>query len=806
MRCLGKFVGMLFIASLAACSNGRGSLEGGENQTNTSGFTVGGAVTGIEGSGLVLQVNSGGDLSVSANGAFAFASPIANGTAYEVTIRSQPVSPAQTCAVSSGVGRIAGTNITNVAVVCTPGSSSFTVGGSVGGLTGSGLILRNNSVEDLPIASDSEFIFPTTIATGAAYSVTVAAQPTNPAQTCTVEDGSGVMSTADVTSVRVICSTSAFTIGGTVSGLTSLGLKLRNNAEVLTIGADGQFTFLSTIASGASYAVSVEAQPQNQNCVVQNGSGTVQDMTISDVAVTCATNVYTIGGSITGLAPSARVVLRMRVAGETVNNTATRNGVFAFERSLANGIGYVVDVETQPDSPAQDCTVANAAGIISGANVTGVAVTCITRRFTISGEVSGLQGSGLILQLNGANDLPIASNGSFTFDGPLDSGARYDVTVASNPSNFAQTCTVQQGTGTVGSGNVRGVRVTCALNRYSIGGTVSGLLGDVLVLQNNGDDPVEIATGGGAFTFAAQIASGGAYNVTVRTSPSNPTQACTISNGAGTVGAAAVTNIAVSCATSSFTIGGTVTGLAGSGLVLRNNGGDDRSISANGTFTFATTVPSGAGYSVSVATPPTTPLQNCTVTSGSGVVGGGNVTGVQINCTTIGFLVGGSVSGLAGTGLILQDNGVNDLPIAADGAFAFSNSLAPSEPYNVTVSRQPLTPSQTCAVSNGSGAIGNADVTSVAVACTTNSFTVSGTVSGLLGFGLILRVNDAPDLRALNGGFSFPTPVLSGTIYSVIVARQPNPLPFLPPQICVVTNGNGTMGAAGVTDVTVSCR
>ena len=60
--------------------------------------------------------------------------------------------------------------------------------------------------------------------------------------------------------------------------------------------------------------------------------------------------------------------------------------------------------------------------------------------------VDGLQGSGLVLRLNGGNDLSIASSGSFTFDAPLDSGARYEVTVAAQPVNLPQTCTVQHGT------------------------------------------------------------------------------------------------------------------------------------------------------------------------------------------------------------------------------------------------------------------------------------------------------------------------------------------------------------------------
>ena len=147
-RNLGLVVCAAWLA--AACSNGRGSVE---TDGQTAAFTVGGSVTGLQGAGLVLQINGAGDLPVSANGAFTFAGSMANGAAYDVTIRTQPANPAQTCAVSSGAGRITGANVSNVAVVCTTGSTAFTVGGAVTGLVGSGLVLRNNGVEDLPITA-----------------------------------------------------------------------------------------------------------------------------------------------------------------------------------------------------------------------------------------------------------------------------------------------------------------------------------------------------------------------------------------------------------------------------------------------------------------------------------------------------------------------------------------------------------------------------------------------------------------------------------------------------------------------------
>jgi 6-phosphogluconolactonase (cycloisomerase 2 family) len=138
--------------------------------------------------------------------------------------------------------------------------------------------------------------------------------------------------------------------------------------------------------------------------------------------------------------------------------------------------------------------------------------------------------------------------------------------------------------------------------------------------------------------FATKLAAGTAYAVSVLTQPTGPSQTCSVTNASGAVSTSDVTNIAVSCTTKTYGVGGTVTGLSGSGLVLRDDGGDDLSVSGNGAFSFATAVASGAAYSVIVSTQPTNPVQNCTVTNGtgSGTVDNTNVTSVEVTCAAIG--------------------------------------------------------------------------------------------------------------------------------------------------------------------------
>src|SRR6478752_7648058 len=69
-----------------------------------------------------------------------------------------------------------------------------------------------------------------------------------------------------------------------------------------------------------------------------------------------------------------------------------------------------------------------------------------------------------------------------------------------------------------------------------------------------------------------------------------------------------------------YTVGGEVSGLAGSGLVLVNNGGDKLTVSANGPVTFASALAEGGGYRVTVLAQPTSPTQTCVVSGGSGTV------------------------------------------------------------------------------------------------------------------------------------------------------------------------------------------
>ena len=78
---------------------------------------------------------------------------------------------------------------------------------------------------------------------------------------------------------------------------------------------------------------------------------------------------YSVGGTITGLQGS--VTLRNNGTDGLTLNTS---GEFIFSTRLSDGASYNVDLQAQP--AGQICTIDNGSGVIAGANVTNVLITC----------------------------------------------------------------------------------------------------------------------------------------------------------------------------------------------------------------------------------------------------------------------------------------------------------------------------------------------------------------------------------------------------------------------------------------------
>ena len=242
-----------------------------------------------------------------------------------------------------------------------------------------------------------------------------------------------------------------------------------------------------------------------------------------------------------------------------------------------------------------------------------------------------------------------------------------------------------------------------------------------------------------------------------------------------------------------FSVGGSVTGLAGTGLVLANNGTDTVAVAADGGFKFAAQLPSGGNYAVTVKAEPANPTQACVVTNGAGTVASSDITNVGVICTTQMFPVSVVVKGLAGSGLVLQNNSADDLAVAASGQVQFSGTVASGDPYDVTVKTQPANPAQTCSVSGGSGTVTSSAVTSIVVSCDTLSLSLLaghlGGIGNIDGSGTGARFNQPSGSGIDASGNLYVADSFNNTVRKITPAG-------------VVTTFAGMAGVSGAADGT----
>jgi uncharacterized repeat protein (TIGR03803 family) len=410
-------------------------------------------------------------------------------------------------------------------------------------------------------------------------------------------------------------------------------------ARTMRVGT-GEITqgFASSLPSGTGYSVTVQTQPTGETCTVAGGTGMIQSANVANVVVTCSNQAYSLEGTISGLNGPGLVVANGS------DTFAVSSGALSFTlpTPVAYASSYVVTIQTQPAGLA--CAVGNGAGTMPASAVTDVEITCTDQPFSLGGTISGLGNNAGLTLTNGSDTLAVAAgSASFTMPTPIAFGSRYSVAVQAAPAGL--TCTASNASGTMPASNVASVIIACSDRSYTLGGTIGGLISSGLVLVN-GSDTLAVDPGASSFTMPTAVAYTSAYAVTVQTQPTGLT--CSVSNGTGTMSSAAVINIAVTCSANTYTVGGTISGLTASGLVLLDNGGDATLVSANATqFTMNTGVAYGSAYAITVQTPPAGLV--CSVSNGTGIVGAADVTSVSIACasnfTLLHSFAGGSGDG-----------------------------------------------------------------------------------------------------------------------------------------------------------------
>jgi RNase P/RNase MRP subunit p29 len=409
-------------------------------------LTLSGTVSGLSTGGLALTT-LGVNLEVSAGAtSFTFGPVLSDTVVYDVTVAAQP--SGQACTVTNGTGTATTANISNVVVTCS--DRTFNVGGTISGLTVSGLVLANGSDTLSVPAGASTFTMPTAVAYGSSYKVTVATQPTG--LTCNVANGTGTIAADAVTNIAVTCTDEPLTVGGGISGLGSAtGLVLSNGTNTYAVPASAtSFTLDTPESPGGTYAVRVQSQPIGMTCSVSKGLGMMPTHNVTDISVTCSDKAYSLEGTVTGLTAGG-LVLSDGSDTYTVPANATN---FTMPTVIAYGSGYALSVQAQP--AGLTCTVSGGTGTMPASAVT--TVTCASTGYTLGGSISGLTMSGLVLT-DGMDSLSVSANATqFSMPNALAYGSNYAVTIQDQPSRGA--CQITNGTGAV-TGDVGTVHINC---------------------------------------------------------------------------------------------------------------------------------------------------------------------------------------------------------------------------------------------------------------------------------------------------------------------------------------------------------
>jgi hypothetical protein len=266
-----------------------------------------------------------------------------------------------------------------------------------------------------------------------------------------------------------------------------------------------------------------------------------------------------------------------------------------------------------------------------------VAGTCAdagVQAYTVGGNLIGLAyNDSLTLQDNGSDVLVLYNNGPFKFAKSILTGSPYQVTVTNPTSPVVQTCVVTSAAGTMGTANVNTVGVNCTTTTYTLSVTLTGLdpNDSFSTYSSGGTVTFPVGSGGGTLTFPNPVPSGSYYYGADQVATGPDYQYCYIPGITVTNANATVTG---SCGAVTYSVGGTVTGLAPGDTFTIENEGNQYVVNGDGAFTFSTRWTSASPYDVIVITDPVYPVpQTCVVASGgSGTVTNANITTVNVTC------------------------------------------------------------------------------------------------------------------------------------------------------------------------------
>jgi hypothetical protein len=168
-------------------------------------------------------------------------------------------------------------------------------------------------------------------------------------------------------------------LGGTIKGLTQPGMILKNGSwETKPAATDGTFRFSELIADDKDFFIEIFKQPDNSKCSIINNRNKANTYTVVQTVVTCVTDSYALGGTVTGLdAGDGSLVLANGSETAAVPKPATAGAPVKFSLpKVMVGSPYGVTVLTSPTGSAKKCVVSNGNGTMATSAIDNISVVC----------------------------------------------------------------------------------------------------------------------------------------------------------------------------------------------------------------------------------------------------------------------------------------------------------------------------------------------------------------------------------------------------------------------------------------------
>ncbi len=884
-------------------SNDIGTISGASvssvSVTCVNTYTVGGTISGLDTSGLVLRLSNASLLVSSGATSFKFSSALTTGTPYAVSVGIQPTG--YRCTLTNAIGLISSASVTNVAVDC---QRTYTVSGTVSGLSAADLVLALNSPTGstkLISSGSTTFSFASGLASGAAYNVTVSSHPAG--LTCLVSNGSGNIASVNITNVSIVCAPTTYTVGGSISNLTGAGLTLSLNGGVQTaspIGGATTYAFANGITAG-SYVVAITSQPAGQTCSLVNESGTIAATNVSNVNVTCTTNSSSSSASSSSIAASPVVLPDTGQTGDFTatpgedsdrtqnppsytdngDGTVTDNVTGLMWQKLDSGEidftnaasycasrtlgGYnnwrmptaqeaysIVYLQSKPASHSAfqfnttplTTIFVGGTGSVSSTTLTVSSVSSgavdIGQVITWDGMPSGqtvtiAAGSGTSWTLSSAQIINAGTviSATKTYDAATYTAGSYwwssDLSAA-----FPTGATTKQWASNSGGGIGNHVRNQTGVSKGTkptffnlrcVRNITAPVTLPAVHFADNGDGTVTDNYTGlvwkkeksasqydweGALAYVNTLNGSGGFAGKTDWRLPNIRELFSIVD---------VTRFGPSLDTNYFT------NLSGIPSYNAQTNSKDQ-----GTFWSSTTLvntPTSAWdlheiYNGIISYSPKTALEYVLVVRGPVASSGSSSSASSSSSSSVAasYTVAGSgasaVTGLSGGSIQLTLNGSETITVTSGASsFTFTTLLSNGASYSVTKGTNPV--GLVCLLSNASGTITGANVTNVQLSCQPATYTVGGTIAGLSSTGLVLALtsNGSPASQTYNAAsgattWNFAAGYATGATYSVTIQTQPTG------QVCELYNGaslatgtppavTGTVAAINISNVNVTC-